>query len=36
MRQGLSRRGSPQMVLRLGFGQPGFPTRWPVADVLDD
>src|SRR5207248_1741600 len=36
LRGGLSRRGCPQMVLRIGFGQPGFPTpRRPVTKVLD-
>jgi len=36
LRGGLSRRGCPQMVLRIGFGQPGFPTpRRPVTEVLD-
>jgi len=37
LRAGLGRHGSPQMVLRIGYGQPGFPTRRrPVADVIDD
>jgi hypothetical protein len=37
LRHGLGRIGSPQMVLRIGYGQPGFPTRRrPVADVIDN
>ncbi|MDQ7906380.1 nitroreductase family protein [Phytohabitans sp. ZYX-F-186] len=36
LRTALSRFGSPQMVLRLGYGQPGWPTpRRPAADVVD-
>ena len=36
LRQALGRHGSPQMVLRIGYGQPGFPTRRrPVDDVID-
>jgi hypothetical protein len=36
LRHGLGRVGSPQMVLRIGYGQPGFPTRRrPLADVID-
>jgi nitroreductase len=36
LRVGLVRSGSPQMVLRIGYGQPGYPTRRrPVADVLE-
>ena len=37
LRRGLGRLGAPQMVLRIGYGQPGFPTpRRPVGDVIDD
>jgi nitroreductase len=37
LRHALGRRGTPQMVLRIGYGQPGFPTRRrPVEDVIDD
>jgi hypothetical protein len=37
LRRSLGRLGSPQIVLRIGYGQLGFPTRRrPVADVLDD
>jgi nitroreductase len=37
LRRGLGRLGSPQLVLRIGYGQPGFPTpRRPVAEVIDD
>jgi hypothetical protein len=36
LRHGLGRLGCPQMVLRIGYGQPGFPTRRrPVTDVID-
>jgi nitroreductase len=36
LRRGLRRHGTPQMVLRLGYGQPGFPTaRRPLDDVID-
>jgi nitroreductase len=36
LRLGLGRCGSPQLVLRIGYGQPGRPTRRrPVADVRD-
>ncbi|HLL65009.1 MAG TPA: nitroreductase family protein [Micromonosporaceae bacterium] len=36
LRRALGRSGTPQMVLRLGYGQPGRPSpRRPVADVLD-
>ena len=37
LRKGLGRLGVPQMVLRIGYGRPGFPTpRRPVADVIDE
>lgn len=37
LRQGLSRHGVPQMVLRIGYGRPGYPTRRrAVADVIDE
>ncbi len=37
LRKGLGRLGSPQMVLRIGYGRPGFPTpRRPVTDVIDE
>ena len=36
LRLALGRFGTPQMVLRLGYGQPGFPTpRRSVAEVVD-
>ncbi|MFC4021950.1 Acg family FMN-binding oxidoreductase [Micromonospora sp. GCM10011542] len=36
LRLSLGRFGTPQMVLRIGFGQPGRPTpRRPVDDVLE-
>ncbi|GAA4711673.1 Acg family FMN-binding oxidoreductase [Phytohabitans rumicis] len=36
LRQAIRRAGSPQMVLRIGFGQPGWPTpRRDVDDVID-
>lgn len=36
LRLALGRSGTPQMVLRLGYGQPGFPTpRRDPADVID-
>jgi hypothetical protein len=36
LRRGLGRLGTPQMVLRIGFGRPGYPTRRrPVTDVID-
>ncbi|NJP33392.1 Acg family FMN-binding oxidoreductase [Micromonospora thermarum] len=36
LRLSLGRFGTPQMVLRVGFGQPGWPTpRRPVDEVLD-
>ncbi|HYN95614.1 MAG TPA: nitroreductase family protein [Pilimelia sp.] len=36
LRLALGRSGTPQMVLRLGYGPSGWPTpRRPVADVLD-
>ena len=35
LRRGLGRLGAPQMVLRIGYGQPGFPTpRRPVSEVV--
>ncbi len=37
LRRGLGRLGTPQMVLRIGYGRPTFPTpRRPVADVIDN
>jgi nitroreductase len=37
LRVALGRYGAPQMVLRVGYGRPGFPTpRRPVRDVIDD
>lgn len=36
LRLALGRYGTPQMVLRIGYGQPGFPTpRRPVSDVIE-
>jgi nitroreductase len=36
LRLALGRYGAPQMVLRIGYGQPGFPTpRRTVADVVE-
>jgi nitroreductase len=36
LRLALGRYGIPQMVLRIGYGQPGFPTpRRPVREVID-
>jgi hypothetical protein len=36
LRLALGRSGTPQMVLRVGYGQPGWPTpRRDVAEVLD-
>ncbi|MER7893415.1 nitroreductase [Micromonospora sp. NPDC094482] len=36
LRLSLGRFGTPQMVLRIGYGQPGWPTpRRPVDEVLD-
>ncbi len=36
LRRGLGRPGTPQLLLRLGFGQPAFGApRRPLADVLD-
>ena len=36
LRLALGRYGMPQIVLRLGYGQPGFPTpRRPAEDVID-
>jgi nitroreductase len=36
LRIGVGRGGAPQMVLRIGYGQPGYPTRRrPVDEVLD-
>jgi nitroreductase len=35
LRLALGRYGTPQMVLRIGYGQPGFPTpRRPVSHVI--
>jgi len=37
LRAGLHRHGVPQMVLRIGYGRPGYPTRRrPVAEVIDE
>jgi nitroreductase len=37
LRSGLSRHGVPQMVLRIGYGLSGYPTRRrPVAEVIDE
>lgn len=37
LRVSLGRGGDPQMLLRIGYGQPGYPTRRrAVSDVLDD
>ncbi len=37
LRRSLGRSGTPQMVLRVGYGEPGYPTpRRPLADVIDD
>jgi len=37
LRLALGRFGPPQMVLRIGYGQPGFPTpRRDFTDVIDD
>jgi nitroreductase len=36
LRLALGRYGTPQLVLRIGYGQPGFPTpRRPVSEVID-
>ncbi|NLU80395.1 nitroreductase [Micromonospora sp. HNM0581] len=36
LRLSLGRFGTPQMVMRVGYGQPGWPTpRRPVDEVLD-
>jgi hypothetical protein len=36
LRLALGRYGTPQMVLRLGYGQPGWPTpRRRIADVIE-
>ena len=36
LRIALGRYGTPQLVLRIGYGQPGFPTpRRPAAEVID-
>ncbi len=36
LRRGLGQVGTPQMVLRIGYGRPGFPTpRRPALDVID-
>lgn len=37
LRLALGRFGSPQMVIRIGYGQPGWPTpRRDVDEVIDD
>jgi hypothetical protein len=37
LRIALGRYGAPQMVLRVGYGQPGFPTpRRAIRDVIDE
>jgi nitroreductase len=37
LRIALGRYGAPQMVLRIGYGQPGFPTpRRDAQDVIDE
>ncbi|GFJ96670.1 hypothetical protein Prum_103120 [Phytohabitans rumicis] len=37
LRTGLGRFGAPQMVLRIGYGQPGWPTpRREPDDVTDE
>jgi nitroreductase len=37
LRIALGRYGAPQMVLRIGFGDPGSPTpRRPAAEVIDE
>jgi nitroreductase len=37
LRRGLGRSGTPQLLLRLGFGQPAFGApRRPVDEVIDD
>ena len=36
LRHALGRHGSPQLVLRIGYGQPGFPTRRrPIEEVIE-
>jgi hypothetical protein len=36
LRKALGRHGAPQMLLRVGYGQPGFPTpRRDPAEVID-
>ena len=36
LRTALGRFGTPQMVLRIGYGQPGYPTpRRDPADVIE-
>ncbi|MEV4536653.1 nitroreductase [Asanoa sp. NPDC049518] len=36
LRSALGRHGVPQMVLRVGYGQPGYPSlRRPAASVID-
>jgi nitroreductase len=36
LRSGLGRSGMPQLVLRIGYGQPAFATpRRPIAEVID-
>ena len=37
LRRGLGRLGIAQMVLRIGYGRPGYPTRRrPASDVIDE
>jgi hypothetical protein len=37
LRRGLSRFGTPQIVARIGYGQPTLPSaRRPLADVIDE
>jgi nitroreductase len=37
LRRGLGRSGAPQLLLRLGFGQPAFGApRRPIDEVIDD
>ena len=37
LRRGLGRNGTPQLVLRIGYGQPAFASpRRPISEVIDD
>lgn len=37
LRLALGRFGAPQMVIRIGYGQPGWPTpRRDIDEVVDD